>query len=129
MSRRYESRSYTTTAEVCPTCLGSVAASNPDCLTCCEGADDYRATELTAVGMVTPGDPGCTWGPPERCYPADPAEIDSLRITRSDTGAEVDVDDLPEAMREGLADALLSLCEADDSGPDDDDDFADEVTP
>lgn len=33
---------------------------------------------LAASGTWWPGDPGNTFGPPERCYPPDPAEITDL---------------------------------------------------
>jgi hypothetical protein len=29
---------------------------------------------------VSPGDPGRTYGPPERCYPPEPPEVEILRV-------------------------------------------------
>lgn len=103
---------YEATLEVCPACLVS-SGTTPGCTTC---ADDYRDLELTAVATgYTPERRGVRCGYDRFPDPDEPAEFGDVTVTRSDTGAEVDMDDLPDATREALMEALYELAEDDDS--------------
>jgi hypothetical protein len=46
---------------------------------------EIRVCGIPAIARVThyrPGDPGRTWGPPERCYPPEPAELEWVVLDR-----------------------------------------------
>jgi len=45
--------------------------------------------EVNVYADVTPGDPGCIYGPPERCYPPTDPEVEDL---------EFDIDTIPAAL-------------------------------
>lgn len=42
---------------------------------------NWRGLECEAKGFYTPGDPGRLSGPPEKCYPAEPAEFEIHELT------------------------------------------------
>lgn len=41
----------------------------------------FIGMDMRAKGAYTPGDPGRLSGPPENCYPPDPAEVDVTELT------------------------------------------------
>ena len=41
----------------------------------------WAAIDLRAEGVYSPGRPGRTSGPPEKCYPDEPAELDIEKLT------------------------------------------------
>lgn len=44
--------------------------------------------EFRVECSVSPSDPGRLYGPPERCYPPEPAEVEVLRVFDEETGKE-----------------------------------------
>ena len=92
--------------EVCPLCLGPATGCDPEC-----PGNSEDVIQLLAEGTDRwcPGTPGRTYGPPEDCYPPEPGEWggDVTRVTRSDTGALVPWNDLPEPTQD-LACELLA---------------------
>lgn len=50
--------------------------------------------ELMVKCSVTPGHPGRTYGPPENCYPAEPPEVEDLKVYHVVGGGLVE---MPEA--------------------------------
>lgn len=48
------------------------------------GWEDSDGESYTVECSVSPGDPGCTYGPPERCYPPEPPEVEVLRVFDED---------------------------------------------
>lgn len=52
--------------------------------------------EDVTVGVTYffPGDFGCTYGPPERCYPPEPAEMNWELIDKDGKPVDRDLDDL-----------------------------------
>ena len=58
---------------------------------------DYRVTL-----SVTPGDPGRTWGPPEKCYPPEGPEIEVLSV-REDRPGGAERPDLVDRAEKALA--------------------------
>jgi hypothetical protein len=68
---------------------------------------------------ATPGNPGRLYGPPEKCYPPEPGEVEILAI-RSAQGATLDIEsELSRADVERIEEAALEALG--DSGPDEDD--------
>lgn len=56
-----------------------------------EGAPE--TLEVTVKANYTPGSPGKLYGPPEDCYPEEPAEVELLSI-RGDDGFVLDPSEL-----------------------------------
>jgi len=44
---------------------------------------DWFGNELKGTAEYWPGDPGRTSGPPEKCYPPEPEELDIRTLTRN----------------------------------------------
>lgn len=42
---------------------------------------DWHGHELRGTATFYPGDPGRTFGPPEKCYPPEPDELDIVTLT------------------------------------------------
>ena len=59
--------------------------------------------DLEAKGYYTPGDPGRVFGPPEKCYPPEPAEVEvtSLKYGRYD---------MMPLMESDVADEICEKC-------------------
>lgn len=69
---------------------------------------DYRGATLIVDGTYTAGDPGRLYGPPERCYPPEPAtfEIQSVRVEGS-TLDLAEIEWLIEPHIEAIEDACI----------------------
>lgn len=61
------------------------------------GPDDE---DLLVVCMVTPGTPARTYGPPERCHPGDPPEVEVLEVRLDAPGGEARPELLEAAERD-----------------------------
>lgn len=87
--------------------------------------------EILVTFGYTPGDPGVTSGPPERCYPPEPSEVEIESICLDNMKKE-DIKDLSALLNddgfvEDLEQAMDELMaqEEPDEGPEPDDDFDD----
>lgn len=72
--------------------------------------------DIEIVVHVLSWEPGCpaqTWGPPERCYPEEPAEIDWTACLRG--GGEADSLLTPDEAQAIEAEALMRMAELDES--------------
>lgn len=76
---------------------------------------DEKGREFTVTCTVIPGSPGKLYGPPEKCYPPEPGEVEVVKVIDKD-GVEhpelsdkVDVDE--EAV--GAASDYIQGCEDD----------------
>ncbi len=49
--------------------------------------DDGSEIELTVFYTITPYDHGCTFGPPESCYPPEGGEVDIAKVEDEDGNA------------------------------------------
>jgi hypothetical protein len=77
--------------------------------------------ELRIEGRYHPGDPGQTFGPPENCYPSEPAEaeVEALWMGGHPWAGTL-TDEEEEAVIEAL---IVSAEESISDGPDPDDDY------
>lgn len=79
---------------------------------------EFSGQSIRARGEYEPGSPGRTTGPPESCYPPEPAEIiafDSMLSTMN--GVEVELLDLPQMLLtdeffDQVSDLVLNQIEA-----------------
>ena len=77
-----------------------------------EDSEDAPETlEVTVKANYTPGYPAKIWGPPERCYPAEPAEVELLSI-HGDGSFVLDPSELKDAERERLEQAVVDWVES-----------------
>jgi hypothetical protein len=82
---------------------------------------EWEGLMLHATYTYTPGDPGRCSGPPERCYPPEPAEVEISKLTYNDQ----DVTFLRDSdLGEHISDTLQTLIEENlyddrDEGPED----------
>lgn len=60
-----------------------------------------RDQQAEVVGWYSPGDPGKLYGPPEDCYPPEPADFEADSIVLED-GTIVAFDDLTESEQEDV---------------------------
>lgn len=83
---------------------------------------DYVATvdtyigddEDVTIGVLTynPGDPGCTYGPPERCYPPEPPEVEWVLLGQDGQPMERELSDADTArIEEAIEEAMQSKAE------------------
>ena len=67
-----------------------------------EDSEDAPETlEVTVKANYTPGYPAKIWGPPEHCYPEEPAEVELLSI-HGDNGFVLDPSELSSGERSRL---------------------------
>ena len=67
-----------------------------------EDSEDASETlEVTVKASYNPGSPGKLSGPPEHCYPEEPAEVELLSI-RGDNGFVLDPSELSSGERSRL---------------------------
>jgi len=74
--------------------------------------------ELSVEGRFSPGSPGRLWGPPEKCYPDEPAEAEVEHVFLN---GQPWTGELTKAEEEAAVEALLAAGGEDDDGPDPDD--------
>ena len=83
-----------------------------------EDSEDAPETlEVTVKANYTPGYPAKLSGPPEHCYPEEPAEVELLSI-RGDDGFVLDHSELSDGERSRLEQAVVDwvdsqVCEED----------------
>ena len=79
---------------------------------------DVRVCGIPAIARVThywPGDPGYMSGPPDRCYPPEPAELDWELLDRRGRPAPWLERKLTDAERERIERELLEYLEEPES--------------
>lgn len=83
-------------------------------------AEDENAAETLEVSVTAsyiPGSPGRFSGPPEHCYPEEPAEVELLSI-EGDAGFRLDPTELSDAERARLEQEVVTWMESQDCEPD-----------
>lgn len=78
---------------------------------------DDQEIELVVRGSYSPGSPGKVWGPPEDCYPPEPAEVEIEEILKDGQPWDGQLTDEEEKAAE---EALMASAEDADFGPDPD---------
>jgi hypothetical protein len=78
-----------------------------------------RQIEIEVTYDYTPGTPGKTYGPPEKCYPPEPDDVDIISVKNLDSGADIDFDSLPKQDRSMLREmacvtSAINLSDQDD---------------
>ena len=77
-----------------------------------EDSEDAPETlEVTVKASYIPGSPGKLSGPPEHCYPEEPAEVELLSI-HGDEGFVLDPSELSDSERKRLEQAVIDWVEA-----------------
>ena len=77
-----------------------------------EDSEDASETlEVTVKASYIPGYPGKLSGPPEHCYPEEPAEVELLSI-HGDEGFVLDPSELSDSERKRLEQAVIDWVEA-----------------
>jgi hypothetical protein len=77
-----------------------------------EDSEDAPETlEVTVKANYTPGYPAKISGPPEHCYPEEPAEVELLSI-RGDEGFVLDPSELSDRERERLEQDVIDWVES-----------------
>jgi hypothetical protein len=75
--------------------------------------DDHGDHEIHLTYTITPYDPGCTYGPPENCYPPEGGEVEI--ISASEGGMPRELSPHEDQM---ARDAIFQDHEWDDGQPD-----------
>jgi hypothetical protein len=66
---------------------------------------NHDGVDMLVVCRVTPGHPGQLSGPPEKCWPPEPAEVEVISVAEELTG-----ESRPDLIREAEGDDVL--CDA-----------------
>lgn len=81
------------------------------------GIEEGEELDLELSGSYYPGDPGKTYGPPEDCYPPEPAELDDFCAIANLDGHRVDITDwLTKEAANRLEDELMESVSDDYDG-------------
>ena len=78
---------------------------------------DWYGIDLEATGVYYPGDPGRVSGPPERCYPPEPAEGEVTSLTYQDEQKDYDMmpliqSDFGDSLCDRIMEAVIEqLCQ------------------
>ena len=76
-----------------------------------DSEDVFEILEVTVKASYIPGSPGKLSGPPEHCYPEEPAEVELLSI-HGDEGFVLDPSELSDSERKWLEQAVIDWVEA-----------------
>lgn len=73
---------------------------------------EWKGLTLTGTAVYYPGDPGRYYGPPEHCYPSEPAEIEicSLKYGDKDVWFLLDAEDIANE----ISDCIMETYEVED---------------
>ena len=82
-----------------------------------EDEDTAETLEVSVTASYIPGTPGRFSGPPEHCYPEDPAEVELLSI-EGDADFNLDPAELSDAERARLEQEVVAWMESQDCEPD-----------
>ena len=76
-----------------------------------DSEDVFEILEVTVKASYNPGSHGKLSGPPEHCYPEEPAEVELLSI-HGDEGFVLDPSELSDSERKWLEQAVIDWVEA-----------------